>query len=43
MDEKFRHTQPSLIDYLVSNGFDPLGYSNAPPERSGTVALEEGQ
>ncbi|XP_060756147.1 rho guanine nucleotide exchange factor 1b isoform X2 [Neoarius graeffei] len=40
-DEKFRHTQSSLIDYLAASGFDPLGYSNAPPERSGTVALDE--
>ncbi|KAI5620850.1 rho guanine nucleotide exchange factor 1 isoform X3 [Silurus asotus] len=40
-EEKFRHTHPSLIDYLALNGFDPLGYSNAPPERSATVALDE--
>ncbi|XP_053468060.1 rho guanine nucleotide exchange factor 1b isoform X4 [Ictalurus furcatus] len=40
-NEKFRHTQPSLIDCLAANGFDPLGYSNAPPERSATVALDE--
>ncbi|KAF4075940.1 hypothetical protein AMELA_G00224700 [Ameiurus melas] len=40
-NEKFRHTQPSLSDCLAANGFDPLGYSNAPPERSATVALDE--
>lgn len=43
MDEKFRQTQPSLMDYLSANGFDPLGHSNASPERSATVALDEGQ
>ncbi|KAK3515685.1 hypothetical protein QTP70_028463 [Hemibagrus guttatus] len=40
-DEKFRPTQPSLIDCLAAKGFDLLAYSNAPPERSGNVALDE--
>ncbi|XP_058232194.1 rho guanine nucleotide exchange factor 1b isoform X2 [Hemibagrus wyckioides] len=40
-DEKFRHTQPSLIDCLAAKGFDLLAYSNASPERSGNVALDE--
>uniref|UniRef100_A0A8B9H2F3 Rho guanine nucleotide exchange factor (GEF) 1b n=1 Tax=Astyanax mexicanus TaxID=7994 RepID=A0A8B9H2F3_ASTMX len=40
-DEKRRHSQPSVIDYLSANGFDPLGHSNAPPERSAPGALEE--
>lgn len=40
-DEKSRHSQPSVIDYLSANGFDPLGHSNAPPERSAPGALEE--
>lgn len=42
-DEKFRHTQPSLIDCLTAKGFDLLAYSSARPERSGSVALDEGQ
>ncbi|XP_060718264.1 rho guanine nucleotide exchange factor 1b isoform X2 [Tachysurus vachellii] len=40
-DEKFRHTQPSLIDCLTAKGFDLLAYSSARPERSGSVALDE--
>ncbi|KAM9436305.1 rho guanine nucleotide exchange factor 1 isoform 1-T1 [Clarias gariepinus] len=40
-DDKFRHSHSLLIDFLASNGFDPLAYSNAPPERSGTSALDE--
>ncbi|XP_066529177.1 rho guanine nucleotide exchange factor 1 isoform X2 [Hoplias malabaricus] len=40
-DEKSRHTQPSVIDYLATNGFDPLGHTNAPPEKSATGALDE--
>ncbi|XP_053083861.1 rho guanine nucleotide exchange factor 1b isoform X2 [Pangasianodon hypophthalmus] len=40
-DEKFRHTQSSLMDCLAACGIDPLGYSNAPPERSAILALDE--
>ncbi|XP_072547891.1 rho guanine nucleotide exchange factor 1 isoform X2 [Salminus brasiliensis] len=40
-DEKSLHSQPSVIDYLAANGFDPLGHSNAPPERSANGALDE--
>ncbi|XP_062841545.1 rho guanine nucleotide exchange factor 1b isoform X2 [Trichomycterus rosablanca] len=37
-DEKCRNSQPSLIDFLTANGFDPLCI---PSEKSATVALEE--
>ncbi|KAL7835707.1 hypothetical protein SRHO_G00280540 [Serrasalmus rhombeus] len=40
-DEKSRHSQASVIDYLAANGFDPLGHSNAPPEKSASGALDE--
>ncbi|KAL6462491.1 hypothetical protein MHYP_G00289130 [Metynnis hypsauchen] len=40
-DEKSRHSQASVIDYLAANGFDPLGHSNAPPEKSAYGALDE--
>ncbi|KAI4883625.1 hypothetical protein NFI96_012917 [Prochilodus magdalenae] len=40
-DERSRHSQASVIDYLAANGFDPLGHTNAPPERSATEALDE--
>ncbi|XP_036414402.1 rho guanine nucleotide exchange factor 1b isoform X2 [Colossoma macropomum] len=40
-DEKSRHSQASVIDYLAANGFDPLAHSNAPPEKSASGALDE--
>ncbi|XP_076868856.1 rho guanine nucleotide exchange factor 1 isoform X3 [Brachyhypopomus gauderio] len=40
-DEKGRHSPPALIDYLAANGFDPLGHSNAPPEKLANDALNE--
>lgn len=39
--EKSKHSQPSVIDYLNTNGFDPLGHRNASPERSAVEALVE--
>ncbi|XP_026856903.2 rho guanine nucleotide exchange factor 1b isoform X2 [Electrophorus electricus] len=40
-DEKGRHSLPVLIDYLAANRFDPLGHSNAPPEKLANEALDE--
>ncbi|TSK20241.1 Rho guanine nucleotide exchange factor 1 [Bagarius yarrelli] len=40
-DEKFSDIQPSLIDCLAANGFNPLAYSSTPPVRSGVVAMDE--
>ncbi|XP_043116917.1 rho guanine nucleotide exchange factor 1b isoform X3 [Puntigrus tetrazona] len=40
-DEKNKETYPSLIDYLASNGFDPLSHSHSPPEKSAIAALDE--
>uniref|UniRef100_A0A4W4H3F1 DH domain-containing protein n=1 Tax=Electrophorus electricus TaxID=8005 RepID=A0A4W4H3F1_ELEEL len=39
--EKGRHSLPVLIDYLAANRFDPLGHSNAPPEKLANEALDE--
>ncbi|XP_067304728.1 rho guanine nucleotide exchange factor 1 isoform X3 [Pseudorasbora parva] len=40
-DEKGRETDPSLIDFLVANGFDLLTHSHTPPEKSANGALDE--
>ncbi|KAK7147357.1 hypothetical protein R3I94_010009 [Phoxinus phoxinus] len=40
-DEKARETDPPLIDYLATNGFDLLTHSHTPPEKSANGALDE--
>ncbi|KAF5904333.1 rho guanine nucleotide exchange factor 1 isoform X5, partial [Clarias magur] len=40
-EDKFRHPHSLLMDFLTSNGFDPLAYTEAPPDRSGTVAVDD--